>query len=145
MFKEFAKSIRQEAAGPGDGIGDQVKEMAAAVLMVEAARGGKKFTPEKRASIKSAIISHFGLDEAAAEALVLEADKRLRLPYADSIFSRAIKEAFPPAERKEILGMVWKATANAEGSARVEQLILEQLGKDMDLSAADIFDARATA
>lgn len=139
MFKEFIQGVKQQT---GSQIDDRVKEMAAAVLMVETARGDQKFTEEEQSSIKNSIMAHFGLDAAAAEALVKEAVKRLRLPYADSIFSRAIKEAFELEERKEILGLVWKVAASDGHIARVESLIIEQLGKDMGIDKADIVALR---
>ena len=82
--------------------------LAAAVLMVEAARLDGEFDVSERQSIRSLVIGHFGLDEEEANALIAEAE----IVHDDSNhlvrFTRTIKDAYPPDERIAIIEMLWE-------------------------------------
>ena len=82
--------------------------LAAAVLMVEAARLDGDFDPSERESIRSLVTRHFGLDANESDALIAEAEAI----HDDSNhlvrFTRTIKETFPPEERIAIIEMLWE-------------------------------------
>ena len=82
--------------------------LAAAVLMVEAARLDGEFDVSERQSIRSLVTRHFGLDEEEANALIAEAE----IIHDDSNhlvrFTRTIKDSYPPEERIAIIEMLWE-------------------------------------
>ena len=84
------------------------RALAAAVLMVEAARLDGDFDESERRSIRSLVTNHFGLGDAEADDLIAEAEA----VHDDSNhlvrFTRAIKETCPPEERVAIVEMLWE-------------------------------------
>lgn len=84
------------------------RALAAAVLMVEAARLDGNFDESERRSIRSLVTDRFGLDDAEADDLIAEAET----VHDDSNhlvrFTRAIKETCPPEERVAIVEMLWE-------------------------------------
>lgn len=86
----------------------EVHALAAAVLMVEAARMDGDFDRSERQSIRSLVTEHFGLDDAEADDLIAEAEA----VHDDSNhlvrFTRTIKETYPPEERIAIIEMLWE-------------------------------------
>ena len=89
-------------------VGVETHALAAAVLMVEAARLDGEFDQLERQSIRSLVTNHFGLDEIEADALIAEAESL----HDDSNhlvkFTRTIKESYPPEERIAIIEMLWE-------------------------------------
>ena len=84
------------------------RALAAAVLMVEAARLDGDFDESERRSIRSLVTDRFGLDDAEADDLIAEAET----VHDDSNhlvrFTRAIKETCPSEERVAIVEMLWE-------------------------------------
>lgn len=84
------------------------RALAAAVLMVEAARLDGDFDESERRSIRSLVTDRFGLDDAEADDLIAEAET----VHDDSNhlvrFTRAIKGTCPPEERVAIVEMLWE-------------------------------------
>ena len=82
--------------------------LAAAVLMVEAARLDGDFDLSERQSIRALVTGHFGLDEEEADALINEAE----FVHDDTNhlvrFTRTIKDSYPPEERIAIIEMLWE-------------------------------------
>lgn len=82
--------------------------LAAAVLMVEAARLDGDFGAAERDSIRTSIMRHFDLDAEETEALIDEAASI----HDDSNhlvrFTRTIKDSYPPEERIAIIEMLWE-------------------------------------
>ena len=115
--------------------------LAAAVLMVEAARLDGEFDVSERQSIRSLVIGHFGLDEEEANALIAEAE----IIHDDSNhlvrFTRTIKDSYPPEERIAIIEMLWEV-AYADGVLHdYEANLLRRIGgliyvSDRDRGAA---------
>ncbi|MCW5698464.1 MAG: TerB family tellurite resistance protein [Rhodospirillales bacterium] len=93
---------------------DNELHLAAAALMVEAAGLDGDFDDNERQSIRAALQDKFGLEPAAADELIGEAEAAA----ADSIqlygFSRTIKDHLEPEERVKIIEMLWQV-AYADG------------------------------
>ena len=104
LFATFDASepIASEAAGVDE------LHLAAAALLAEAALGDDRFDDVERAAIGRLLRERFGLDEDDAVRLV-EAATRLA---SDSVhllrFTRRIKDNFSPAERVELIEMIWE-------------------------------------
>ncbi len=90
------------------------KQLAAAALMVEAARLDDNFDTEERERIAALLQGHFSLSESEAGDLLTAGEKA----SSDSVewqgFTRAIKDGFEPEERIALIEMLWEV-AYADG------------------------------
>jgi uncharacterized tellurite resistance protein B-like protein len=90
------------------------RQLAAAALLVEAARLDQGFAEAERSRIEELVVERFGLAPDEAADLVAEAEQMA----ADSVqwqgFTRAIKDGFDYDERVEIIEMLWEV-AYADG------------------------------
>lgn len=83
-------------------------QLAAACLLVEAAHQDASFDETERATVARLVRERFGLDAAAADALLAEADAAV----ADAVdfygFTRQLKDAFDHDERIGMIEMLWQ-------------------------------------
>ena len=90
------------------------KHLAAAVLMVEAARLDQNFSRDEREKVAELIERRFGLAGTEAEALIAAAETAQDEANELSRFTRAVKETFSADERVELIEMLWEV-AYADG------------------------------
>ena len=88
--------------------GAESNAMAAAVLMVEAARLDGDFNVSERQSIHSIVTRHFRLDEEEADELISEAEAIHDDTNHLIKFTRAIKNSYSPEQRIAIIEMLWE-------------------------------------
>ena len=99
-------SSRAEApAGPRSA--DDI-QLAAAVLMVEAARMDGHFDEDERQVIEGIVQRHFGLDGRETDALLAAALETHDEAHQLVGFTRTIKEAYSEPERIELIEMLWE-------------------------------------
>lgn len=89
-------------------------QVAAAALMVEAARLDGSFETEERCTIGRLLVQRFSLPPVLAEQLLERAERSATESVAWQGFTRAIKEALAPEERIGIIEMLWEV-AYADG------------------------------
>jgi uncharacterized tellurite resistance protein B-like protein len=91
------------------------KQLAAAALMVEAARLDDDFDTDERDRIEKLLQQHFSLTKAEAAELLAAGEQA----SSDSVewqgFTRAIKDGFEPEERIALIEMLWEV-AYADGT-----------------------------
>ncbi len=104
LFATFGASepIASEAAGVDE------LHLAAAALLAEAALGDDRFDDVERVAIGRLLRERFDLDEADAERLVEAATQRAKDSVHLLRFTRQIKDNFSPAERVELIEMIWE-------------------------------------
>ncbi|MDO8423197.1 MAG: TerB family tellurite resistance protein [Parvibaculum sp.] len=142
MLDKIIASLKVKAAGTPSPVSPEVKRLAAAALMVEAARRDNDFDDSERKAITSIVGEQFNLTTGDAKTLVELAEQRSRLPYGESIFTRTIAENFSDAERVDVVKMLWKV-AMADGQLkRVEVAMIERLATEIGVSAKASADAR---
>ncbi len=90
------------------------RQLAAAALMVEAARLDDDFDGEERARIGMLLQDRFGLSAAEAEQLLSAGERASDDSVEWQGFTRSIKDGFPPEERVAIVEMLWEV-AYADG------------------------------
>jgi uncharacterized tellurite resistance protein B-like protein len=90
------------------------RQLAAAALLVEAARMDSDFDARERAKIGQLLEKRFGLGEEEAVALLAEAERTAAASVEWQGFTQAIKEGFEPAERIAVIEMLWEV-AYADG------------------------------
>ena len=98
------------AAAPTESAAAGIDELhlAAAALLAEAALGDDRFDDVERAAIGRLLRARFGLDEDDAERLVEAATQRASDSTHLLRFTRKIKDNFSPAERVELIEMIWE-------------------------------------
>ena len=106
-------------AGADDGPGPRrhsfaERQLAAAALLVEAASLDSEFGVAERATIGALLQSRFGLGAAEADDLLAEAERAAAASVQWQGFTQAIKDGFAPAERIEVIEMLWEV-AYADG------------------------------
>jgi len=100
-------------------------EVAVCALLLEAAETDHDFTEDERRLIAGQIHAHFGLSDQEIVDLIAETQK-MRVMAGDSWpFTHAIRRAYSPAQKKELLVAIWrvllsdkKLTAHEEQWAR---------------------------
>lgn len=84
------------------------EQVAAAALMVEAARLDGSFADVERDRIRALLVRHFQLSPWAAAELLARAERTATESVAWQGFTQAIKDALQPEERVGILELLWE-------------------------------------
>ena len=122
-----------------------VKLVAAAALMVEAARLDRDFDEAERRTMERIVHERFGLKEDDAAALVDIAEARQKANYSNWQFAQTVKEHFSKEEQADILSMMWEV-AYADGTLhRFEVHQIKTVAEHLGLSDADLEKARSDA
>lgn len=88
--------------------GFREEHLAAAALMVEAARLDGSFGEAERRKIGELLCDRFHLPAELALRLLDRAERRATESVAWQGFTRAIKDALPPEERVAVIEMLWE-------------------------------------
>ena len=84
------------------------KQLATAVLMVEAARLDGHFDEAERQVIEEIVKRHFGLDDVETDALLTAAMETHDNANQLVGFTRTLKQAYSETERIELIEMLWE-------------------------------------
>lgn len=113
LLRELLAGQRGARDGAVPGI-DRV-QLATVALLVEAAHMDDEFGPKERAKIAELVEERFGLTATESRALLDAADEKVAQAVEVFGFTREIKNAFSPAERIEVMEMLWEV-AYADGA-----------------------------
>ena len=105
-IKKLFSGVDADSVAAQDSV--EAHALAAAVLMVEAARLDGDFDISERKSIRSLVTRHFGLDEEETDTLINEAESVHDDANHLVRFTRTIKDSYPPEERVAIIEMLWE-------------------------------------
>lgn len=102
--------------------------LAAAVLLVEAARLDGTFEASERAKIRALLIDHFGLSGDEAETLLgaaeaAQSERHQLLPY-----TRTIKQQFSEDDRIRLMEMLWEVVYADDELHDHEASLLRRIG-----------------
>lgn len=143
MLDKIVEKLKKKAAAAP--VAPEVKQLAAAALLVEAARRDNDFADDERAAITRVVGEKFKLTAEEAKTLVELAEQRQKLPYGESIFTRTVAGSFTIDERKDVLGMIWEV-ALADGHLdHLEDVMIARLAKEIGLDKAASDAARKSA
>jgi len=139
MLNRIFKLLR--VTTPAETPQDPVR-LATAALLVEAASLDGNYDAMERTRIEHLLARRFELDEAAVEALLAAAERRM----ADSVqlepFTRAVKNASTEPERIELIEMAWEV-AYADGTLDdYEANLMRRLGGLLGIADRDVGAAR---
>ena len=115
MLPKLKELLFGEAASDtqGDAAADKL-HLAAAALLVEAARLDGRFDEDERRTIGSLLELHFSLSAEDARTLIEAGEERVSDSTQLYGFTRVIKDKLSPAERLLIVEMLWEV-AYADG------------------------------
>ncbi|MEQ9518272.1 MAG: TerB family tellurite resistance protein [Parvibaculum sp.] len=146
MLDKILSLLEKGPKAPAASIGSgDAKQVAAAALMVEAARLDRDFDDGERATIVKVVKAQFGLTDEAATDLVDVAEKRQKSNYSDMAFINIVAKSFDETEKKDLLKMLW-TVALADGHLhKFEVHLVNHVANQLGLSAADTEAAKAAA
>ncbi|WOF72408.1 TerB family tellurite resistance protein [Parvibaculaceae bacterium PLY_AMNH_Bact1] len=121
------------------------KQVAAAALMVEAARLDRDFDDGERATITRVVKEQFGLTDDAANDLVDVAEKRQKANYSDMAFINIVANSFDEGEKKDLLRMLWSVALSDGSLHKFEEHLVNHVASQLGLSAADTAAAKEAA
>ena len=118
------------------------RQLACAVLLVEAAGLDEHFGPNERARVHDLLRSRFGLSDEEAVALVAEAEQTAEASVEWQRFTNTIKDAFGHDERVEMVEMLWEV-AYADGELHdYEASLLRRIAPLLYVSDRESGEAR---
>ena len=146
MLDKILKLLKEGPKAPAASVSSgDVKQVAAAALMVEAARLDRDFDEGERATITRVVKAQFGLTDEAATDLVDIAEKRQNANYSDMAFINIVANSFDEAEKKDLLKMLW-TVALADGSLhKFEEHLVGHVARELGINAEDALAAKAAA
>lgn len=121
------------------------RQIAVAALLLEAMYVDHQASEREHAAVTRLLREHFGLPEAVAIQLLGVAEERFAEVLDDWEFGEAVRVGFNPAERLEILTMLWEV-AYADGDlGGLEDRLVSRLATQLDIEPEAADAARATA
>lgn len=138
----FENRLRQGESTPD---GFDHKHIAAAALMIEAARKDGHFDAVEHDVIVRLLKNHFTLPSDQAEALLAVAERRERMVMHNWIFYEHIKRGFSDADRKAIIGDLWTVAFSDKALHRFEATLIDTIAHHIGVSAAACTEEREQA
>ncbi|MBN9590298.1 MAG: hypothetical protein BGN85_12525 [Alphaproteobacteria bacterium 64-11] len=118
------------------------RKLAAAVLLVEAAHRDDTFAPEERSVIASLLTEKFGLSAEECDRLLSRAESINASMTQLHPYTRVVLEQMGPAERIELIEMMWEV-AYADGVLDPEEdALIRRLGNLIHITDRDRVLAR---
>jgi uncharacterized tellurite resistance protein B-like protein len=128
MLERLRAILGGDALPPVQHWGREDVEVAAAALLIEAARVDGRFDPAERATIADLLCRRFGLAPADAAALMELAARENERSVELHHFAHVINQRFSAEERIELIEMLW-AVVYADGElSAFEANLLRRIG-----------------
>jgi uncharacterized tellurite resistance protein B-like protein len=136
MFQRVTQYFqdRPQQQDPAQAI--DARHVAAAALMVEAARKDGHFDAAEHDAIVRLLKSHFKLPQDQADELLALAERRERLVMNNWIFYENIKRGFSDGDRNAIIGDLWSLAFTDKALNRFEATLIETIAHNIDVTAS---------
>lgn len=116
--------------------------LAAAVLLVEAARMDDRITPEERTRIGALVRDRFGLTTEEAADLLTAAESQARGVAPHFNYVSVVVDRCPPEQRMWLIDMLWEVVyADGELTA-LESNLLRRVGGLLHVTDVEVGEAR---
>ena len=140
------KALLAERAAPAGAVHttDQL-HLAAAALLVEAARMDDRVDADELARIGELVQWRFGLDEDEAAELVAEAERATEDAVELYRFTRVIRDAFGQEERVQLVEMLWDVACTDGEVHALEASLLRRICGLLNVSDSESGAARKRA
>jgi len=134
--------LRGEDDGADDATAADDLHLAAATMLIEAARLDGHFDATEQQTIRRVLAKKFSLTAQETTSLINLADDRQQNAVEISTFTRALKEGFAPERRVEVLEMLWEVVL-ADGELHAyEANLLRRVGGLIYVSDRENGEAR---
>ena len=110
------------------------KDLAVAVLLIEASQVDRRVSPIERDAVARLVRERFALPQAEAQHLVELAGGTFAAALDDWVFTQAVHDGFTVDERGEIFEMIWEVVYADGQMARFEELFMQRLVDSLGLS-----------
>ncbi len=141
-IKSFLIEREARADAGADGHSADQLHLAAAALLVEAARMDDTVDPAERDRIAELVRWRFGLSDAEAELLVQRAERACERAVELYGFTRTIRESFADRERIQLIEMLWDI-AYVDGTLHdLEASLIRRIAGMLNVSDRDSGGAR---
>ena len=139
MFADFLKRLTDPAPAS---LPDTDARLALTALLVRVARADHEYSSVERSRIQSIISARYGLDNAARDALLVDAET-LEAEAPDTVrFTRAIKDAVPYEDRLAVVEALWQIVLADGARAKEEDALLRLVANLLGITDLDSAQAR---
>lgn len=139
MFADFLKRLTDPAPAP---LAQTDARLALTALLVRVARSDNDYSGSERRNIQDIITNRYGLDEAARDALLGDAEA-LEAEAPDTVrFTRAIKDSVPYEDRLEVIEALWQVVLADGARAKEEDALLRLVANLLGITDMDSAQAR---
>jgi uncharacterized tellurite resistance protein B-like protein len=136
MFQRVTQYFQDRPSQDNPAATVDARHVAAAALMVEAARKDGHFDAAEHEAIVRLLKSHFKLPQDQADELLAVAERRERLVMNNWIFYENIKRGFSDADRQAIVGDLWSLAFADKALNRFEARLIETIAVSIDVTAS---------
>lgn len=120
-------------------------QVAAAALMIEAARMDDRFDADEKAEIAGLVKVRFGLSDEEAQTLIETAHREVSRSEQLFPFTRLVKDRFSIEERVELMEMLWQVVYADEDLHHYEANLMRRIAGLLYVSDRDSGEARKRA
>lgn len=121
------------------------KELAVAVLLIEAAQIDRRVSPGERAVMERLVRERFALPANETACLLTLARGEFALALDDWVFTQTVRESFAQDAREEILEMIWEVIYADRQLARFEDRFMQRMAESLGVNEAAADRARGAA
>jgi uncharacterized tellurite resistance protein B-like protein len=144
MLNFLERVLRGGPNGPGPGRKER-HQLAAAALLVEAARVDGHFGEEERLVVERLLSQHLRLDEARVRELMQEAEQAAEAATDWQGFTRVLNDSYDRDERLELVEMLWEVIERDGHIDMLEASLMRRVPALMYVSDRDNAEARRRA
>jgi uncharacterized tellurite resistance protein B-like protein len=141
MLSFLERVLRGGPVGPPPGRKER-HQLAAAALLVEAARVDGHFGAEERQAVERLLSQHLGLGEARVRELMAEAEAAADEAADWQGFTRVLNDSYEQDERLELVEMLWEVIERDGHVDTLEASLMRRVPALMYVSDRDNAQAR---
>ncbi|HEY9134280.1 MAG TPA: TerB family tellurite resistance protein [Pseudomonadales bacterium] len=120
-------------------------QLATAALLLEIARADFDITEDERQTIANALQNTFNLASTELDELLQLAAQEVDEAVSLHQFTRLIHESYPPADKKEIIRMLWSVAYANNGLDKYEEAMIRKISDLLYVSHHEFMHAKSLA
>jgi len=140
LFERLRTALNPESDEQRDP--EQAKRIAAAVLLLEMAHADHRHDDQEYAEIRRQLQTHFALDDDETQELMAAAQPRARESISLYAFLRTLNDGLEPAEKRQVLEMLWRVAYADRHLDAYEEGLLRELADLLYLPHSEFIRAK---
>ncbi len=141
----FDAAIDKQSASADPAHNEQALRLATAALLMEISRADTEVTAEERDEVAAAIHQVFELDDQQVEELLRLAEVEVEHSTSLYQFTRLVDERFSPAQKKQIVELMWRVGAADGHLDKYEKHLVWRISDLLHVPHADFTHAKFKA